>query len=92
MSYARLSPGSDVYVYETAGGIQCGGLCSHFTGTAAEMAAHLREHAAKGDRVPTEALAALDADLCTSLACKAAYWHADRPEHKRGHCGEWLTT
>ena len=48
MSYARLSPGSDVYVYETAGGIQCGGLCSHFTVTAAEMSAHLREHAAKG--------------------------------------------
>jgi len=91
VSYARLTPDSSVYVYETGGGIMCGSPCWHFTATAAEMATHLREHAARGDKVPAEALTALDADLCTSLACKAAYWHADRPERKRGHCGEWLT-
>jgi len=92
VSYARHTPDSNVYVYETAGGILCGSPCWHFTATAADMAAHLREHVAKGDKVPAEALTALDADVCTSLACKAAHWGRDRPEHKRGHCVEWLTT
>lgn len=51
MSYVRMGPDSDVYVYADMGGlfICCG--CGDFK-TRTEMIDHLREHVKKGDRVP----------------------------------------
>ena len=58
MSYCRFGPESDVYVWEDyMGGYCCAdrhdrherGL--HICGTAKEMAQHLREHVALGDKV-----------------------------------------
>ena len=65
MSYARFSAESDVYVFLHVGGALC--CCGCFNGegyfdTTAEMVAHLREHEARGDRVPACTIKRLEAD------------------------------
>ena len=60
MAYARFSADSDVYVYaDVRGGYvceRCPDVGSTFTcGTALELVAHLKEHVARGERVPDEA-------------------------------------
>ena len=57
MSYARWGSDSDVYVFETCGGVfECCGckenLDSESFETSGEIIAHLNEHRAKGDLVP----------------------------------------
>lgn len=74
MSYARLAPDSDVYVYEDVrGGYTCENCprtrwapdsdnpqfrCT----TAGEMVDHLMEHRARGERVPDDAIEVLRAE------------------------------
>jgi hypothetical protein len=60
MSYCRFAwGGSDVYVYRSAGGIECCGcrFGTNFTaGTPEEMIAHLATHRRAGHFVPPEAI------------------------------------
>jgi hypothetical protein len=67
MAYCRFGRDSDVYVFETEGGIECC-RCSLAGGTfeaggAAEMIEHLLEHRTAGHAVPDEALVELREDL-----------------------------
>ncbi|RYZ40014.1 MAG: hypothetical protein EOO71_17690 [Myxococcaceae bacterium] len=67
MAYARFSRDSDVYVYEDIrGGFvceRCPGVGQEFRcATAAEMATHLRQHQAKGDLVPDDAIVELESE------------------------------
>ncbi len=67
MAYARWTRESDVYVYEdTRGRYMCectpSGSPTFNCATAAAMVAHLREHRARGDRVPDEAIEELLAE------------------------------
>lgn len=67
MSYARWSPGSDVYVFTNVGGfIECCGcsLSEHSfqAFSTDEMLAHLEEHKAVGHDVPSYCIEGLEAD------------------------------
>lgn len=66
MSYARLGPDSDVYVYDSGDGLFCQ-WCQRVDGehsySRAEMLEHLEQHVAAGDKVPAEALARLRFEL-----------------------------
>jgi len=71
MAYARFGRSSDVYVFESPqGGWECS-LCSlnegRTTKTAShsEMMEHLRQHEAKGDKVPAEAIEELQNEIET---------------------------
>ena len=66
MAVCRLGPDSDVYVfYNVGGGIECCG-CSLFKQRGfnapdeAAMISHLRDHAAVGHKVPSEAFDRLE--------------------------------
>jgi len=68
MAFARFGRDSDVYVYaDTDGGYTCE-RCpkageSYHCRTAQEMVTHLTElHRGRGDRVPDDAIAALERD------------------------------
>ena len=73
MSYCRFGgwdEDSDVYVYADVSGAYCCCACrmqsmSYFTPKAEEMAAHLREHLAKGHAVPSDVIPAIleDGDI-----------------------------
>lgn len=72
MAYARWDRTSDVYVYADArGGFtceRCPGAGEQFRcGTAAEMGTHLKEHRAKGQKVPDEALVELEDQASTRI-------------------------
>ncbi|WP_141619468.1 hypothetical protein [Myxococcus sp. AB036A] len=67
MAYARFGRDSDVYVYEdTRGGFtceRCPSVGQQFRcATAVEMATHLRQHRAKGDVVPEDAIVELESE------------------------------
>jgi hypothetical protein len=63
VSYARMGPDSDVYVYADAevGRLRCCGCMADFS-TTAGMIDHLREHIANGDAVPDRTIPALEAE------------------------------
>jgi len=63
MSYARMSPTSDVYVYADAevGRLRCCGCMADFS-TTAGMIEHLREHIVNGEAVPDTTIPTLEAD------------------------------
>lgn len=69
MSYCRLSPESDVYVYPGVDEIVCfacrlAGEQPHFTTVKrSEMIAHLREHQDRGHKVPGKAFTRLEQEL-----------------------------
>lgn len=65
MSYARFGMYSDVHVLDVANEgfacLNCKAKPPEFRcKTAKEMAAHLREHQTRGDKVPAAAIAELD--------------------------------
>lgn len=70
MSYVRWSKDSSVYVYQDVGGyLRCCGCSmepspfgSFNAKSTAEIVAHLREHQAKGDRVPERVFGSLEED------------------------------
>jgi hypothetical protein len=66
MAVCRLGPNSDVYVvYKADGGIECHG-CALFKDRGfnapdeAAMISHLKDHAAAGHKVPSEAFERLE--------------------------------
>lgn len=67
MSYCRFAwQGSDVYVYESASGLECCGckLSNNFTTSEPEeMIKHLGQHRRAGHYVPPEAVLALFEDI-----------------------------
>ena len=68
MAYARFAFDCDVYVYQdTRGGYTCEctptGQPAFRCATAREMAAHLREHRARGHQVPDDAIEELEGEI-----------------------------
>lgn len=65
MSYVRLGPDSDLYIYEAAEGFVCQWCALRTEGdtvtvTAAEMIAHVREHVDAGHKVKDYVIQALE--------------------------------
>ena len=58
MSFVRWSKESSVYVYESDSGYECC-MCATVPGPL-EMVEHLKEHIAKGDRVPNHVIPSLE--------------------------------
>jgi hypothetical protein len=69
MSYSRFSTESDVYVYPGAEGLVCcacrleAELKDFTTTTRTAMIHHLREHAARGHKVPSKVFRRLEEEL-----------------------------
>ena len=68
MSYARWTGDSDVYVYEdSGGGVTCCGCCldgsfGHYNGDKEGILNHLKEHIAKGHKVPDYCIKEIEED------------------------------
>lgn len=74
MSYARLGPTSDVYVFASDLGLHCHGCAlgledSEALGTC-QMLRHLRRHRAAGDKVPESAMLAIRDDAIANLVVR----------------------
>jgi hypothetical protein len=71
LSYARVSPESDVYVYRSEEGLICFGCglaedsAEFRTDSRTQMLNHLRRHVELGDLVPPKAFATLSEELTT---------------------------
>ena len=68
MAYARQNEESDLYVFSTGNELVCAGCLrekstDYHTASRREMIEHLRDHVAKGDRVPKEAFDRLSREM-----------------------------